>query len=329
MALLGEGLHIERGRNMSILENILNGLTGNDSDSSTDSDFTPPTTLCRSDCGIAGQACTICQPYKEKLINALYNVEHIEEYQAKYEVVGSTSVESGAVKCPYCGANSENIYTCEYCGSKLQEGTDKIKVSSAADIPDPIIEARDIIYDRHAAIAEKYGTSSDNDSLSSILSGIAGIFTGGSSQEDSSDSETSSLGTRMSRDEIEQMAAGYGVSVATYLKGLDNGMYKTMNQKKNSENNASKSSSGASIAGIAAAGLGTAGIGAGVASLIGNSKKNSGSNNNRPPMPPQGGQGGFGQQRGMGQNGNMNGNRGGMGGPGGNRGGMGGPGGRR
>ena len=320
---------------MSILENILNGLSGNDSQS-TDRDFTPPTALCRSDCGIAGEACPICQPYKEKLIDAVYNVEHIEEFQAKYEVVGTTAAESGTVKCPYCGGNSEDPYTCEFCGSKLQDGTGKIKVASAADIPDPVIEARDIIYDRHAAIAEKYGTDSDDSTLSEILSGIAGIFTGAGKNDDS-DAETDSLGVRMSRDEIEQMAAHYGVSLAVYLKGLDNGTYLTMNQYKTAQTS-TQNGSGASAAAGVAAGIGAAGIGAGIASLL-SGRNNQNNPAGRPPMPPDGNHGKNGQRPGggnmmppegaSGRSDNMGGPGGGMGGPGGRPGGMGGPGGGR
>ena len=274
---------------MSILESLFSGLTGSSESSETVSDFTPPTAICRSDCGIAPGACSLCKPYKEKLIDALYNIEHIEEYQGKYEVVG-TAASTGSVKCPYCGANSADPYICEYCGSKLDEGTSKIKVASASDIPDPVIEARDIIYDRHAAIVEKYADD-DDESTSGILAGIASLLFGGS---DSDDSAASSLGNRMSRDEIEQMASDYGVSISTYLKGLDNGTYLTTVQKKAQSQQTSTTSSSSPLAGIAA-GLGAAGIGTAAASLLGNktsssssifSSKDYGSRNDRPQGPP-------------------------------------------
>ena len=50
---------------MSVLENLFSSLTGGSSQASEH-----PCSNCPSDCPIAGEACPVCQPYKEKLVEA-------------------------------------------------------------------------------------------------------------------------------------------------------------------------------------------------------------------------------------------------------------------
>ena len=136
---------------MSFLESLFGDWS--DSSESSRSAVSHPCSNCPSNCAIYPAACSVCQPYKEKLIDALYNVDHKDEILAKYEVVGTTDASSGFVTCPYCGAQSANPYVCEYCDSKLQEGSAKIKVASAKDLPNPVLDAQDLIFERYDAIS--------------------------------------------------------------------------------------------------------------------------------------------------------------------------------
>ena len=115
---------------MSFLESLFGSFT--DSDDSSSASVQHPCSNCPSNCAVYPEACPVCQPYKEKMIDALYNVEHKDEILAKYEVVGtSDAAATGFITCPYCGGQSANPYVCEYCDSKLQDGSAKVKVSSA------------------------------------------------------------------------------------------------------------------------------------------------------------------------------------------------------
>ena len=194
---------------MSLLENLLGSLGADHTD------FTPPNSLCPGSCAIGPTACDECLPYKERLKDALYQVDHLDEFYAKYEVVGTTAATAGGtITCPYCGAPSADPVICDYCGMQIGQSDGKIQVSSANDIPDPIIEARDIIYERHSQVVQKYESNSGSGGL---LSGLMDLLTGGEGD--------SGLGSRMSKEEITAAAASYGVSVSTYLNGLDNGTY--------------------------------------------------------------------------------------------------------
>lgn len=234
---------------MSFLGNLINSLTGK-----TDNDFTPPNSLCPGSCAIGPGACTECLPYKEKLKDALYNVDHMEEYYARYEVV--SSVSTGTTACPHCGAPSADRFVCEYCGMQITADDGKIRVTSANEIPDPIIEARDIIYERHRNIVEK---DSAQDS-GGILSWLFDLLDG-----DASDG----IGERMSRDEIVEAASLYSVSVSSYLNGLDNGVYKTLSEKKREDS------------AVTAAGVGGMAMGAGSTYVSGGSYGYA-----SPQMPP-------------------------------------------
>lgn len=214
---------------MSLLESLFGSLTG------TGDSFTPPHALCPGNCPIGPDACEQCLSYKQKLNDALYNVDHLEEYYARY-VVGQTTV--GTTVCPYCGAPSADPQICEYCGMQIQEDDGKIRVDSANDIPDPIVTARDIIYERHCAVVSpRLKNRSEG-----LLSGLLSLFT---------DSEEESLGPRMSRDEILQAAKAYDIPVREYLSGLDNGTYLTLEKKQEADRLSSLQHSSGSGTGLA------------------------------------------------------------------------------
>ena len=251
---------------MSLLESLFGGL----GESASSTAVEHPCSNCPTDC--EARACAVCQPYKEKLIDAIYNVEHADELLAKYEVVGSAGASSGNVTCPYCGGPSADPYVCEYCGMQIAQSDGKIRVASASDIPNPILDAQDLIYDRYAAVAEAEGTGSDSGSSGGLLSGLLSALTG-TTESDSSHP----LGAKMTEEEIREAAALYGVSVSAYLTGLDSGKYLTLSGKK------AKDSAQSSYT---AAGIGAgAGLGAGMAA--GAYASHSGS------RPPVGGSGGY------------------------------------
>ena len=281
---------------MAILENLLSSLFGGDDDDRKIKSSERPCSNCPSNCALYPNACSVCKEYKEKLIDALYNVEHLDEFYARYEVVNEASNATGNVFCPACGApNSAALYACAYCGTQLREGSGKILVRSAREIPDPIQIAQDIIFDRQENVVEQ--SVSDDTGLLESLSNLLG----GDDVDD--------FGDRMSTDEIKEMAKSYGVSVAQYLQGLDVGKYLTMSAKK--QNTYRTASSSSAFGTSSAAGIGTA-LGAGtIASMLLGRSNTTASNstslfgrsgssristinqrmrqmpNQRPPMPPQ------------------------------------------
>ena len=211
---------------MSIFDDIINAFQV-----AKESAQEHPCANCPSTCNIFPEACEACKPYKQKLIDALYNVEHRDELLAKYEVVGTNQQSSGAVKCPYCGGMSENPYVCEYCDSVLKEGSGKIQVASASDIPNPILDAQNIIFERFAQVVEKYNKDEISDifkgvQTKSLLSALIELASG------SSDKNSNILGKKMNESEIKEMAEVYGVSIRDYLEGLDNGKYLTKSSKQ-------------------------------------------------------------------------------------------------
>jgi len=127
---------------MGFFSSLINAFNETSQSSSTSQADTHPCANCPSDCAIAGAICSTCEPYKKKLIDQVYWINHLEDYYNQYEVV---SEKSTTVVCPYCGGLSENKKICDYCGSTLNtEG--KIQVSAASEIPNPIMEAQNIIY---------------------------------------------------------------------------------------------------------------------------------------------------------------------------------------
>ena len=235
-----------------ILSDIVNG--GNEEE-----DVQRPCRNCPSDCAIAPDACDECKEYKEKLIDALYNVEHLDAFYDRYEVTGEASAPTaGTINCPYCGGPSSAALTvCEYCGMQLREDSGKIRVASASEIPNPILEAQDLIFARRAAVS-KYEKEEGGGLLGGLLEAAASLIGGGSDD---------AFGGKMTEDEIKETAAAYGVSVSSYLNGLDNGTYLTRSAKARADS-AAASGHGMNGAAYGAAG---AGIGmAGAAAMFGN-----------------------------------------------------------
>ncbi len=232
---------------MSILKKLFSALTGSSKEKDTVTER--PCANCPSDCAIAGEACTVCEPYKKKLIDTIYYVNNLEEFLNRYEVVGLAGL--AAVNCPHCGAVSNDPYICEYCGSKLSEGSGKIRVAKASDIPNPVMQAQDIIWERAEAVI-KYAEDDSTES-SGILDELLSALTGSAA----SDSAENPLGAKMSEDEIKQAASLYGVTVGEYLTGLDNGKYLTLAGKKKQDTYASTGtgSTAASIPGVAGVGM--------------------------------------------------------------------------
>ena len=210
---------------MSILSYLLGSLSGEDAEV-TVSDAEHPCSNCPSGCQLAPQACDVCEPYKKRLLDALYNVDHIDEIRARYEVVTDEGLAVGTVTCPRCLGSSENPYVCDYCGSKIGEGTDTIKVASASDIPNPIMDAQDIIFERHNEVVKAYAQSEETSS------GLFDMFSFMFSSEDVEDEFADGLGSKMSEAEIIQMAELYEVPVSTYLAGMDDDKYPTLAEYK-------------------------------------------------------------------------------------------------
>lgn len=227
---------------MSLFSKLLNSLSGKKESAAVSE---RPCSNCPSDCAVAGNACSICEPYKKKLIDQIYLIDHIDEYYSRYEVTGITG--ETAVNCPYCGARSGNPFICEYCGSKLSEATGKIRVEKASDIPNPVTDAQDIIFERADVIA-KYASGTSGSSGNSIFSSLVSFL-----NESAYTDTQNPLGAKMSESEIKEAASLYGVSVSDYLTGLDNGKYLTLAGKKAEGLSASTEYTG--IPGVAGIGM--------------------------------------------------------------------------
>ena len=253
---------------MSILKNLINNLNGNDSSGAS---VKRPCSNCASSCAIMGDACAECQPLKEKLLDTLYNVEHLDAYYDRYEVVDGATETTGTTGCPACGAAvPAGASVCEYCGTQIGESSGKIRVRGASEIPNPIMEAQDIIFERRE-IEKKYAEQD-----SGLFAALQSLVSG----------DDDDFGDRMTEEEITATAAAYGVSVSSYLAGLDNGVYLTASAKALEERYGSSTSGLGITTGIGAAGLGAAGI----ASALGNRNRGgllSNSRRNAPPPPPQ------------------------------------------
>lgn len=117
------------------------------------------------------------------------------------------------------------------------------------------MQAQDIIFERYETVIKQYTAANKTDD-DGILDNILDVLTG--TIDD--DSDSNSMGAKMSEAEIKEAASLYGVSVGEYLTGLDNGKYLTLAGRKAA---ASSSSSSADSFTPAAAGVaGIAGIGA-------------------------------------------------------------------
>ncbi len=232
---------------MSLLSTLFS--LGKSSVEKTDSTAGHPCSNCPSDCSISPGACSECEPYKKRLIDAVYYVENIDAFRARYEVRELTG-NDGKITCPFCGGPTSNHEVCDYCGSKLGEASAKILVASASDIPNPIMQAQDIIFERYETVVKKH-TVSDSES-DSILDRLLAAMTGSEAAEENSP------GSKMSEAEINEAALNYGVSVGDYLTGLDNGKYLTLAGYKAAEAQGSNKTEitpvAAGISGVAAVG---------------------------------------------------------------------------
>lgn len=271
---------------MSFINDFLEKITGLDldgSDSKESAVVERPCANCPSNCAIAGTACSVCQPYKKKLIDAVYHIDHLDEYYDQYEVVSTPQASSGGTThCTHCGANSANPYICEYCGSQLSEApasSGKIQVSAASEIPNPIMEAQNIIWERYSVVIKQFGTNMfKNSAVKGSL--IGDLFSQLLSSEDEADEEQSALGAKMSESEIKEAASLYNVSVGSYLTGLDNGKYLTLKGKKEADAQGASSASSYTPDSIGLPGLAAIGMFAG--SIFSNS-----SGYRRPQRRPQ------------------------------------------
>lgn len=265
---------------MSIFSGLKNLFSGS-SENSASKVVDRPVSNCPSDCTIAGTACSVCEPYKKKLIDKLYYVDHLEEFLSRYEVVGEGTEGSvgaaGTTACPFCGAPNTNPEVCEFCGTRLTDAavsSKKIKVAAASDIPNPIMEAQDVIYERYETVIKQYtkSSSSSDGILSELISAISG--------NTASDTDEG-LGAKMSEAEIKEAASLYGVSVSDYLTGLDNGKYLTLAGRKEAAsigNAADYTPVGAGVSGVA-------GIGLLAGALLGRNKR-TGAHHDAPPQRP-------------------------------------------
>lgn len=225
---------------MSILSTLINSLTEKD-----DTVTERPCSNCPGDCAVAGNACSICEPYKRKLLDQIYYINHLDEYYDKYEVTGTAN--QATVNCPYCGGVSTNPYVCDYCGSKLSENAGKIRVEKASDIVNPITEAQNIIFER-ADVVLKYTAENSSNSDDGFIGNLISYISGSSYTD-----TQNPLGAKMSESEIKEAASLYGVSVADYLIGLDNGKYLTLAAKQ--AENASSNMEYTGIPGVAGLGM--------------------------------------------------------------------------
>ena len=271
---------------MSIINSFLEKITGLDLDGSDSKEAVTerPCANCPSNCAIAGTACPICEPYKKKLIDAVYHVDHLDEYYAQYEVVSKPQTSGGTTHCTHCGANSADPYICEYCGSKLAEApapSGKIQVSAASEIPNPIMEAQDIIWERYDTLMKQFSTVGLKTSM--IKGSLIGDLFSQIFSSDENDEKTSALGAKMSEAEIREAAGLYHVSVGTYLTGLDNGKYLTLKGKKEADAQSASASVPSSSYTPDSMGLpGMAAIGMFASSIFGN-----GFSRRIPRMPSQ------------------------------------------
>ena len=258
---------------MSIINDFLEKITGLDLDGSDSKEnaVKHPCANCPSNCVIAGTACPVCEPFKRRLIDAVYHVDHLDEYYAKYEVVSKPQNVSGGTHCTHCGANSADPYICEYCGSKLADApasSGKIQVSAASEIPNPIMEAQDIIWERYDTLMKQFSTVGLKTSM--VKGSLIGDLMSQIFNSDNEDEETSALGAKMSEAEIREAAGLYNVSVGSYLTGLDNGRYLTLKGKKEADKQAASASVPSSSYDPASIGLpGMAAIGMFASSIFG------------------------------------------------------------
>lgn len=183
-----------------------------------------PYSTCPIGCFIAPEACGECKNYKEALKKVLEDVEDPESYYSQF-VVDPDAMPGGERECWYCGAPALGVSKeCEYCGVDLGSGKSLIRVQNKNEIPDPIAKAINIIYERQK-MAARYQKEKGSGGLLKGLLGMSGIAT----------IKMNAFDKPMTVLEVKETAQSYGVSVSTYLSGLDVGTYMTKVGKVNLE----------------------------------------------------------------------------------------------
>lgn len=183
-----------------------------------------PYSTCPVGCFIAPEACEECKRYKEALKEVLEDVEDLEAYYSNF-VLDPDAMPGGERECWYCGAPALGVSReCEYCGANLGNGKSLIRVQSKDEIPDPIAKATDIVYERQK-MAARYQREKGSGGLLKGLLGMSGIAT----------MKLGAFDKPMTVQEVKETAQSYGVSVVTYLAGLDTGTYMTKVGKANLE----------------------------------------------------------------------------------------------
>lgn len=181
-----------------------------------------PYSTCPPGCFIAPEACGECKTYKEALKKVLEDVEDLEAYYSNF-VVDPDAMPGGERECWYCGAPALGVSKeCEYCGSDLGNGKSLIRVQSKNEIPDPVAKAINIIYERQK-MAARYQKEKGSSGLLKGLLGMGGLAT----------MKMAAFDNPMTVQEVKETAQSYGVSVVTYLSGLDTGTYMTKVGKAN------------------------------------------------------------------------------------------------
>ncbi len=175
-----------------------------------------PFSSCPVFCTSFPDACTECGQYNRKLEKVLYNVEHMDTFFSDY-VIDPNAAPGGERECFNCGAPaSPSDIECPYCGEALTNGQSPIRVRSETEVPNPILEAQDIIMDKKEMLSRfQKQKNANNGILGAIMNVGSGI--------------ADKMGTtkKMTLAEIQETASAYGVSVHSYLVGLDQGTYLT------------------------------------------------------------------------------------------------------
>lgn len=185
------------------------------------SDCEHPFSSCPSACIIAPDCCEECAKLKAQVKQAVYYVNNEDEYYAQFEVCETVSETER--RCPSCGAPlDEQDVECEYCGADLSAGNKRIRVRSKQDIPSPIKEAYNKIHARQMyIITEQKKRTTGGGLLKGVINSLGNMS-----------NQLNAVEKTMTLAEIETAANEYGVSVGTYLEGLDDNTYLTIYGKR-------------------------------------------------------------------------------------------------
>lgn len=207
---------------MPLFNDGLLGIIGN----SPANDENKPFPDCPVLCYVHPMACSECSVIKKKINDALERLENKDLVYSGY-VIDPNAAPGGERECATCGAPASASDTeCEYCGADLTDGRSPIRIRNASDLPNPAMEAQDLIFERRAV--EKRYIKEKNSAAKGVLGTLVGIGM-------SLGSTMSGVDQKMSMTELQEMADSYGVSLYSYLKGLDAGQYLTKKGKANQD----------------------------------------------------------------------------------------------